>query len=132
MRRSYLAATLLAAAPFAMAQATDAPKAAHAPDVPKPSCGAAPELPGRVILQDESVRKRFEGEVTRYKDCMKAYVEERQAAAKAHAAAGNEAVNDFNAWANALAEEQKKRRGGSDADPGASGGAPSAGSPRSY
>ena len=124
MKRSILAAALLAAAPLAMAQSTDAAKpadAAKAPDVPKPNCGAAPELPGRTMMQDASVRKRFESDVQKFKECMKAYVDERQAAAKAHAAAGNEAVNEFNAWVKALDDEQKKRRGDSEE----SGGSPS-------
>lgn len=127
MKRLTLAAALLAAAPFVLAQ-TDAPKAADAaakpaPDVPKPHCGAEPELPGRTMMQDSAVRKRFETDVQKYKECVKAYVDERQAAARAHTAAGNEAVNSFNAWVKALDDEQKKRRGGdegSGAAPGAS------------
>ena len=114
MKRTLLAAALLAAAPLALAQA-DASKAADtakaAPDIPKPSCGTAPELPGSTIMQDSAVRKRFESDVQRYKECMKAYVDERQAFARANAAAGNEAVNSFNAWVKALDDEQKKRRG---------------------
>ena len=124
MKRFILAAALLVAVPVAVAQSTDAAKpaeAAKAPDVPKPNCGPAPELPGRTMLQDSSVRKRFEADVQKYKECMKAYVDERQAAAKANAAAGNEAVNDFNAWVKALDDEQKKRRGDSEE----SGGSPS-------
>jgi hypothetical protein len=109
MRRITLAAALLAAAPLALAQAPEAPKPPV--DIPKPSCGTPPELPGRVMMQDSSVRKRFETDVQKFKECMKAYVDERQAAAKANAAAGNDAVNDFNAWAKALDEEQKRRRG---------------------
>lgn len=124
MKRFILAAALLAAAPLALAQSTDAAKpadAAKAPDVPKPGCGAAPELPGRTMLQDESVRKRFEADVRRYTECIKAYVDERKATASANTAAANEAVNAFNAWGQALSEEQKKRRGDSDE----SGGSPS-------
>ena len=127
MKRTILAAALLAAAPFAFAQAPDAARPADAAkaaaDVPKPSCGAAPELPGRTIMQDTAVRKRFEGEVQRYKECMKAYVDERQAAARAHTAAGNEAVNGFNAWVKALDDEQKKRRGGDNNNATTEGGA---------
>jgi hypothetical protein len=122
MKRTILAAALLAAAPFALAQATDAAKpadAVKAPDIPKPNCGTAPELPGRTIMQDTAVRKRFEGEVQKYKECMKAYVDERQAAARAHTAAGNEAVNGFNAWVKSLDDEQKKRRGGDSTEGGA-------------
>lgn len=123
MKPFILAAALLAAVPVAVAQSTDAakPAEAKAPDVPKANCGPAPELPGRTMMQDATVRKRFEGDVQKFKECMKAYVDERQAAARAHAAAGNEAVNDFNAWVKALDEEQKKRRG----DTEESGGAPS-------
>lgn len=114
MKRIVLAAALLAAAPFAAAQTAEAPKAPEAakvPEVPKPTCGAAPELPGRTMMQDSAVRKRFETDVKQYKECLKAYVEERQAVAKANAAAGNEAVNAFNAWVKALDDEQKRRRG---------------------
>ena len=124
MKRFILAAALLAAIPVAMAQSTDAAKPAEtakAPDVPKANCGPAPELPGRTMMQDASVRKRFEGDVQKFKECMKAYVDERQAAAKANAAAGNQAVNDFNAWVKALDDEQKTRRG----DTEESGGSPS-------
>jgi len=120
MKRPILAALLAAAAPFVFAQA-DAPKAADvpkapldavkAPDVPKPSCGAGPELPGRTIMQDSAVRRRFEEDVRNFTQCMKTYAQERQAAARAHTDAGNQAVNDYNAWAEALKEEQNKRRG---------------------
>lgn len=114
MKRLTLAAVMLAAAPFAFAQA-DAPKAdaaaaKPAPDVPKLNCGPEPELPGRTMMQDSSLRKRFETDVQKYKECVKAYVDERQAAARAHTHAGNEAVNSFNAWVKALDDEQKKRR----------------------
>jgi hypothetical protein len=119
MKHPFLAAALLAAAaPFAMAQAADAPKApdtsapeVKAPDVPKPTCGAAPELPGRTMMQDSAVRKRFEEDVRGYTQCMKTYKAEREAAAKANMDAGNKAVNDYNAWAEALKVEQEKRRG---------------------
>jgi hypothetical protein len=121
MKRITLAVALLAAAPLVLAQTSDTTKApeaakasdaAKAPDVPKPNCGTPPELPGNTMLQDQSVRKRFETDVSKYKECMKTYVDDRQAAARANAAAGNEAVTAFNAWAKALDEEQKRRRGG--------------------
>ena len=111
MKRLIVAAALLAAAPFTMAQTAEAPKAPP-PDVPKPDCGTPPELPGPTMMQDASVRKRFETDVSKFKDCMKAYVDARQAAAKANADAGNDAVNQFNAWAKALDEEQQRRRSG--------------------
>ena len=115
MKRTILAAALLAAAPFALAQA-DAPKpadAAAAADVPKPTCGAAPELPGRTIMQDSGVRKRFEDDVKKYTECVKAYSSAREAAIKANRDAANQMINDYNSWQASIMEEQKKRRGDS-------------------
>ena len=116
MKRTLLAAALLAAAPFALAQATDAPKpadAAAAADVPKPTCGTAPELPGRTIMQDSGVRKRFEEDVKKYTECVKAYSSAREAAIKANRDAANQVINDYNSWQASIMEEQKKRRGDS-------------------
>jgi hypothetical protein len=113
MKSTILAAALLAAAPFALAQA-EAPKApepAKVPDVPKPGCDKAPELPGNTMMQDSAVRKRFEDDVRKYTACIKAYATEREATIKANRDAANQAINEYNAWQTGIMEEQKKRRG---------------------
>src|SRR4051794_16944589 len=112
MKRLALAAALLAAAPFVLAQ-TDAakPPEAKAPDVPKPSCGTPPELPGNTMMQDSTVRNRFQKDVLTYTTCIKGYSAEREAAIKANRDAANQVINDYNAWQSSIMEEQKKRRG---------------------
>lgn len=110
---AFAAALLLAAPSLAFAQAAQPSTAPQTPpiEVPKPNCGTPPELPGRLLLQEANVQKRFQNEVNKYKECMKAYVDDRQAVSKANADAGNAAINEYNAWAKALDEEQKRRRG---------------------
>ena|ERR1700682_3791294 len=93
MKRFALAATLVLAASAAFAQA---PAPAPAPDVPKAKCEPKPEFPGRLAMQSDTRRKLFEREFKTYADCMRAYVEERNAAAKANMEAGNAAVTEYN------------------------------------
>jgi hypothetical protein len=114
MKRVFIAAALLAAAPLALAQSNDAakPDAARAPEVPKMSCGNAPQLPGNTMMQDSGVRKRFETDVRTYTECIKAYSSAREAAIKANRDAANQAINDYNTWQASIMDEQKKRRGG--------------------
>jgi hypothetical protein len=107
MKRLIIASLLAAAAPLAVAQSNDA----KAPDVPKPNCGAAPELPGNTLMQEDVVRKRFQNDVKKYTECIKAYSAEREAAIKANRDAANQAVNEYNAWQASITEEQKRRRG---------------------
>ena len=91
--------------PVALALSAGAQQAAApAPaDIPKANC-SAPNLPGSKMMEDASIRRRFENEMKMYGTCMRAYVAERQAAAqslqaqaKAQADAGNEAVKEYNA-----------------------------------
>ena len=98
---------LLAAAgslPLFLALSAGAQQAATpAPEIPKPTCNA-PNMPGSKMMEEATVRRRFENDMKMYGTCMKAYVSERQAAAqslqaqaKAQADAGNEAVKEYNA-----------------------------------
>ena len=109
MKRLIIASMLAAAAPLALAQSNDA----KAPDVPKPNCGAAPELPGSTLMQEDTVRKRFQADVKKYTECIKSYSVEREAAIKANRDAANQAINEYNAWQASITEEQKRRRGDS-------------------
>jgi Spy/CpxP family protein refolding chaperone len=107
MKRIALAASLLLAASVAFAQApAPAPARAPAPEVPKPKCEPKPEFPGRLAMTSDSRRRLFQREYKDYSDCMKAYVQDRQAASEANLAAGNAAVVEFNEVAKKLNEAQ--------------------------
>ena len=105
MTRLILAAAALVALPLAVANAQQAPAA---PEVPKAKC-EKPQPPMRAMMQDASTRKRFQREVDEYKGCMKAYADERAAAAKAHTDAGNAAINEYNETIKALQDAQSQR-----------------------
>lgn len=81
------------------------PAAAAAPAaaIPPMTCGAAPELPGSRMMEDLSIRRRFERDIKTWGDCMKGYVTERQASMKSleeqiksHAAAANKTIGEYN------------------------------------
>ncbi|HET7730589.1 MAG TPA: hypothetical protein VFK48_11210 [Usitatibacter sp.] len=96
-----------AASLFAMALVTGAATALaqqQPVDIPPMKCDK-PTLPGARMMEDRSIRMRFERDMKAHGDCVKAYVAQRQEAAKAlqnaakaHADAGNAAVNDYNAF----------------------------------
>ena len=82
-------------------------------EVPQHKCGQVPPMPGERMMEDQTIRRRFEREVKTYGDCVKAYVAERQASAqalnnqaKAHAEAANAAVIEYNAVLKKLNEQQ--------------------------
>jgi Spy/CpxP family protein refolding chaperone len=108
MKRIALAASLLlaASAAFAQAPAPASAPARPAPEVPKPKCEPKPEFPGRLAMTSDSRRRLFQREYKDYSDCMKAYVQDRQAASEANLAAGNAAVVEFNDVAKKLNEAQ--------------------------
>ena len=105
-----LAAGVLAYSLAAPAFAQQPPAVA---DVPAVKCGEVPKLPGERMMEDPSIRRRFERDIKTYGECVKAYVAERQASAnalqaqaKAHAEAANAAVNDYNAVLKKLNDSQ--------------------------
>ncbi|HUP29934.1 MAG TPA: hypothetical protein VM122_07160 [Usitatibacter sp.] len=98
-------ALLLAGAGAASAQSTE---------IPAMKC-EKPTMPGQKMMEDPGIRRRIEREMKTYGDCVKAYVAERQAAAKAHqeaaqaqANAGNTAVVEYNAFV----KQQNEAAGG--------------------
>ena len=103
MNRFTLAAAMLAGA---CALANAQPPAP--PEVPRHKCEPKPQLPGPRMMSDDSVRKRFQREIDAYKSCMKAYADERAAAAKAHTDAGNAAIGEYNDTMKALQEAQQR------------------------
>jgi len=98
MKRIALTVALLGCAGATYAQKTD---------VPPPNCGAKPEYPGRLVLSSDMRRRSFDREVTKYADCMKAYVEERKAVANANMTAGNAAIEEYNTAIKKLKEDEE-------------------------
>jgi len=97
MKRTLLAAFLLAAATTPFAQATDVPKA---------KCEPIPQYPGRLAMQSDSRRKLFERELATYKECMDKYLADRKAAMKANEENANAAIGDYNATMKKINADQ--------------------------
>jgi hypothetical protein len=100
-------ATLIAAALLACSAVAAHAQQAAAPEVPKHKCESKPQAPMRAMASDTAARKKFQREIEEYKNCMKAYSDERAAAAKAHNEAGNAAINEYNETMKALLESQR-------------------------
>jgi hypothetical protein len=79
------------------------------PEVPKFKCEPRPELPGERMMEEVSVRKRFQSDLDAFKKCMNNYLDERKAVIKANENAANAAIEDYNATMKKLADEQKAR-----------------------
>ena len=77
-------------------------------DIPKHKC-EKPSVPGQRMMQEPNVQRNFQRDVDAYKACMKAYADERAAAAKAHMDAGNAAINEYNETIKALTDAQSQR-----------------------
>ena len=102
MIRPLMAATVLLA--FAAGAQANTPT-----DVPRHKCDPKPEMPGQRMMQEPQAQKKLQREVDAYKACMKAYADERAAAAKAHTDAGNSAINEYNETMKALLDAQSQR-----------------------
>lgn len=100
MNRATLAAGLLlgAASTLTFAQAAD---------VPKVKCEPKPTLPGARLMEEPSVRKRFQTDLDNYKKCMTGYLDERKAAIAANQEAANAAIEEYNKLMKDLTEQQK-------------------------
>ncbi len=85
MKKILIAAAICAALP-----------AAALADVPKLSCGPAPEYPGKLPMQSDNRVKAFRAEIEKYKDCINAYIAQRTADAKANTDAANDAIVEYN------------------------------------
>ena len=79
-------------------------------DVPPHSCGAKPEYPGRLVMSSDIRRRSFDREVQKYTDCIKAYIEDRKVASNANLAAGNAAIEEYNAAIKKLKEDEEAAR----------------------
>jgi len=104
MIRTTAAALALAIAPAIAFSQTPAP----AIDIPKPKC-EKPVLPGPKMMEDQRVAKQFKNDVDAYKNCMKAYADERAAIGKANLDAGNAAIDEYNNNMKALQDANKNR-----------------------
>ena len=103
MKAIALAAGLAAGIALNASAQQPAAAPASAPSIPAMTCGAPPELPGSRMMEDQSIRRRFEREIKGWGDCVKAYVAERQASmksltdqARAHADVANKTINEYN------------------------------------
>lgn len=99
--------TLAAAALLAGALGAAGAQQGAAPEVPKHKCEPKPQLPMRALIHDNATRKKLQREIEEYKTCMKAYADERAAAARAHTAAGNSAIDEYNETMKALQDAQR-------------------------
>jgi hypothetical protein len=87
--------------------------AQQAEAVPAMDCGTAPNVPSARMMEERTIKARFDRDLKQYSDCVKKYAAERQKAAvdyqaqaKAHLDAGNKAVNDYNALIKSMKESQ--------------------------
>ncbi len=99
MKQVALAATLLAAAGLAFAQAPAA--------VEKPKCEPKPEYPGTLAMQSDLRRNSFKREIDAYKACMMAYVEHQKVQQQAHLQAANGAITDYNDTMKKIQKDQE-------------------------
>ena len=106
MKRASLAAGLLigAASTLTFAQTP------AATEVPKFNCDPKPTLPGARLMEEPSVRKRFQSEVDAYKKCMTTYLDDRKASINAHTQAANAAVEEYNKTMKELQDQQKAQQ----------------------
>ncbi|MBV8466340.1 MAG: hypothetical protein JO218_10400 [Burkholderiales bacterium] len=77
--------------------------AAFAADAPKPKC-EKPDVPNKLTLSSELATKAFQRHMNQYKDCINAFVAEQKAIADTAFKAGNDAVNEYNAFAKEVQE----------------------------
>lgn len=101
MNRTALAAALLLG--FSAAATANTPT-----DVPRHKCEPKPMLPGPRMMEDPSTRKNFQRDVDMYRNCMKAYADERAAVSKANTDAGNAAISEYNETMKAIRDAQSR------------------------
>jgi|SRR4051812_43825374 hypothetical protein len=102
MKRAIIAAGMLlgAASTLTFAQAAD---------VPKHKCEPKPTLPGSRLMEEPSVRKRFQSDLDAYKKCMTTYLDDRKAAIAKEQEAANAAIEEYNKTMKDLADQQKNQ-----------------------
>ena len=102
MKHALFATAFAFGATIAAAQAPG--PAAPLPDVPKPQC-EKPEWPGRHATRNQ--QQNFDRTFKAYGECTKAYVDERQAAARAHQTSAQAAIDEYNAVLTAINKERE-------------------------
>jgi hypothetical protein len=102
MKRIALTVALIGCAAAAFAQTAD---------IPAPNCGAKPEYPGRLAMTSDLRRRAFDREIKAYTECIKAYVEERRKTADANTAAGNAAIEEYNAQIKKVKDDETAAQG---------------------
>ena len=76
-------------------------------DVPSRSAIRLPRCRASQMRGEGRIMERFNQDVKTYKECMKTYIDERQAAMKANEAAANDAIAAYNAIMKHLNEQAK-------------------------
>jgi hypothetical protein len=92
----------------ALLAATVSTRAAEPAPVPKPDCGQPPKVPGPQMRNDDFTMKHFKADVKKFQECLKGYVDEQQAIAKAHADAASAAAEDYNKAVNDINAKLKE------------------------
>jgi len=113
MKRTLLAAALCATSAMVAAQQPS--------DVPGPKCDK-PRRPGESLMDEGTVRRQYEREIKSYRECMVAFIDARKASIKAHEAAANGAIEEYNATMKALnpQAEEKENKNTTKTGPGTS------------
>jgi hypothetical protein len=101
MKRILLSAALMAATGAFAQQASL--------EVPKLACEPKPSLPGPRMREEPAAMRNFKRDLDKYKACMTAYLDARKASMKAHEAAANTAVEEYNATMKALNDAQNEK-----------------------
>jgi hypothetical protein len=108
MKRTLIATGLALGSLAAFAQEpAKAPEAPKASEIAPAACEPKPIYPGVDKIKSEADVDKLKVMVKKYQDCVKAYVTERNAAAKANTEAGNAAVREHNAVMKKFVDDQE-------------------------
>ena len=131
MKRLALAAVLVALPGLAAAQYNQYNQPAQSKDIPQPAkteaakatptaakvnipksdCGDTPQYPGGAAMRAmDDKRKRFESQLTHFKECMLAYIEQEKQLTLGHQDAYKAAVDEYNTAMKAINAAQEAAR----------------------
>jgi hypothetical protein len=89
-------------------ESAQAAPAVGKPNIPKADCGETPQYPsGSARYAADERRKRFEGQLAKYKECMLAYIEQEKQLTLGHQDAYKGAVEQYNTTMKAINQAQE-------------------------
>jgi hypothetical protein len=92
-------------------EAAPAPATAVKVNIPKADCGETPVFPGGAARYGaDEKRKRFDGQLIHYKECMLAYIEQEKQLTLGHQDAYKGAVDEYNTAMKAINTAQEAAR----------------------